>query len=256
MEKPAVATVRQKKLLGIGVVLGIMVLGLIAMVIGLVVMNNKSQKPHKSIDKYVASETIPEAAANYISSAQSQYKIPDHASFVSTGNDVKHKVISYTDFGCGHCKHSHALIQKIAKEYKDRGVQFIFRHFALWQPFSGIRDKVSEAAYVVAGDDGYNKMSEQLFKDAGYLRGGSATADLAKVDEAIRTLAGKAGIDADKLLAAYRDSANNGIDEKLSRDNSYAEQSKVQGTPAFFIDGRQYKGAPTDIEDALEELED
>lgn len=200
-------------------------------------------------DGATKSTEIPETAAAYQSQDRvGQGQIPDH--YRGEEND-KVVAIEYADFTCSHCIALAPKLDAIYDKYGDK-VQFIYRHYNVGFTYSDVTAKLSEAAYLVGGEDSYWRMSAKLFADKTFGRGDYLTTD--QLNDKIRQLGRDIDLDGDKLLDAYSDSANNGIQAKLDRDQELARQSGVDGTPSWFINRQSVPGTAEAISGRLAEL--
>ena len=260
---PAEQEERRRRLWQIGLVLGGMCLAVVVLVVGLVAYSigynlangNSSADDRNIINVEQSSDSgqetdIPDEALAYQSQDMvGEGQIPDH--YRGAGDDVQITVVEYADFTCSHCINLASNINDIYNKYGDK-VRFIYRHYNVGFTYSGVTSKLAEAAYVVGGEDAYWKMQDKLFNDSTWAYG--EYMDDAALEDKIRSYAGDIGVDAQKLVDAYHDSANNGIDAKIARDAELASQASVTGTPTVFVGKESVSGTADAISQKLDEL--
>lgn len=159
---------------------------------------------------------------------------------------AKIQVVEYSDFQCPYCKKGSETIEKVFQKYKD-DMKLTFVHHPLSEihPFALNAAKAAEAA----GYQGkFWEMQELLFANQ---------KNLTKDD--FLTYAKKLGLDMDKFEKYYE---NKNIEEKILKQLQEADQqeydelglddkgrvivkgkSKIEGTPAFVINGKLIAGA-------------
>lgn len=259
---PSERRTKNRKLLRIGLTLGLMFLAVILLGLAMISYTigydngfrvakerfNLRRESNASASKD-GDKAIPEAATIYQSPDKvGQGQIPDHY----RGNrNAKIVAIEYADFTCSHCI---ALSEKLGDIYSKYGdkVQFIFRHYEVGFTYSDVTTRISEAAYLIGGEEAYWRMTDQLFNDNAFAQGEYLATD--QLDNKIKALAQNINIDGQAVLDAYNNSANNGIQAKINRDRQFAEQSGVDGTPSWFINGKPVRGTAEALEKKLKEL--
>ena len=260
---PAEQEAKRRKLWQIGLVLGGMLLAIVVLIVSLVAYSigynlansNSSADDDNIINVEQSSDSsqesdIPDEALAYQSQDMvGEGQIPDH--YRGAGDDAQITVVEYADYACSHCISLANDINDIYNKYGDK-VRFIYRHYNVGFTYSGVTAKLAEAAYVAGGEDAYWKMQDQLFNDSTWYQG--AYMDDVALDDKIRSYADAVGVDGQALVDAYHDSANNGIDAKISRDESLAGQANVSGTPTVFIGKESVSGTADAITSKLDEL--
>jgi protein-disulfide isomerase len=152
---------------------------------------------------------------------------------------AKVKIVEFADFECPYCSKAADTMRAVVEKYGDK-VEFSYRHFPLRQ----IHPNAQRAAEIAqcAGEQGkFWDAYDALYKNQRALDEASAK----------QTVVG-AGVDEAKLtecLSSGRAAAQ--VDEDFKK----GEYAGVEGTPAFFINGRQFQGNPTPsgISQAVEE---
>jgi protein-disulfide isomerase len=135
-------------------------------------------------------------------------------------------IIEFSDYQCPFCSKAEETVRKVLDEYKGK-VRLVFRQYPL--PFHAQAAKASEAA-LCAGDQGkYWEMHEKLFANQQALS-----------PDQLKQHAKALGIDGGKFDKCL-DSGEKG---KLVESSKKAgDEAGVNGTPAFFINGRPLSGA-------------
>jgi protein-disulfide isomerase len=139
---------------------------------------------------------------------------------------AKVTIVEWSDFQCPYCSRAAPTIEKIVKDYPD-SVRLYFKHQPL--PFHP-NAKPAALASVAAQNQG--KFWE--FHDKAF----GAQKDLAP--EKYEQWAGEIGLNASKFKA---DIASPKTQERVDADSAQGAKFGANGTPTFFIDGRQFAGA-------------
>lgn len=248
-ETPGQQRTKRKKLVQIYITLGTMVglcLILVTAMIAYGIGFYNGQLDKKSVATSSANnasqstsetELIPEDTAKLLAQSDvGEGKIPDHYRGNANGKAI---AIEYADYTCPYCQSLHKDLNDIYQKYGDR-TTFIFRNYEVGHTYSAITARAAEAAYIVGGEDAYWKFGDKLYSDDVWVDGTYMNTD--ELNNKLKSYAHDIGIDGDKLLDAMNNSANNGIDDKINRDEEMAHKSNVDGTPSWFIN-RQKVGS-------------
>ncbi len=146
--------------------------------------------------------------------------------FITGPAKAGHTVVEFFDYNCPFCRASFPALKKFYDKHKG-DTRFAFIEF----PIKG-QDSVDVAHAAIAArkqpgkylDLHFALMSEEGHVDA------STVFDVAK----------KAGLDIARLRKDMTDSK---IDSKIAAAEKLAEAAKIDGTPAFIIDGKMHEGA-------------
>ncbi|MBX3569980.1 MAG: DsbA family protein [Rhizobiaceae bacterium] len=145
--------------------------------------------------------------------------------------DAPVTMVEYASMTCPHCAHFHeTTLPEIKTKYIDTGkVRLILREF----PF----DPRAEAGFMLArcSGDNYFPMVDVLFKQQQSWAGAENARD------ALLQIAKLAGFTQEKFESCLTDQKL--LDEIRSVRTRGADEFKVDSTPTFFINGKQYKGA-------------
>lgn len=142
------------------------------------------------------------------------------------------EIIEFSDYECPFCqRHYQQTYGQIKKDYIDTGkVKYALRDFPL--SFHQQAQKAAEAAECageLGGDEAYFKMHDKLFGEG-----------VAKGVEGFKAYAKAIGLDTKK----FNDCLDSGkMSSEVAKDISDGGAAGVQGTPAFFINGKLLSGA-------------
>lgn len=186
-----------------------------------------------------STEATPAAAAPAVDAPQAQGSV-DVAKLMEAGalpekflgkEDAPVTIVEYASMTCPHCAKFHEVtLPELKTKYIDTGkVRLVMREF----PF----DPRAEAGFMLArcADDNYFPMIDVLFKQ----QNGWAGVENAK--DALLQISKLAGFSQQKFEECL-------TNQKLLEDiravrTRGANDFKVDSTPTFFINGKQYKGA-------------
>jgi protein-disulfide isomerase len=155
----------------------------------------------------------------------STYKVP------ITGRPVKGPatalvtVVEFADYHCPHCSRMTGDLDRLLEKYpNDVRLVYVQRPLAM---HPNARD-ASKAAFAAERQGKFWEMHDELF-----LR------QLHNLDQFVK-VAEKIGLDVEQFKADY---ASEEVAAKVAEDQKLADQLGVNGTPAFFINGRHLPGA-------------
>ncbi len=149
--------------------------------------------------------------------------------FVTGPADAKTTLVEFFDYNCIHCRNSFPAVRKFYEANKG-SARFAFIEF----PIKGDDSVVASRAAIAARKqpDKYLAFHFLLMSEK-YV----VTPELIYAD------AQKAGLDVAKLKA---DMADSSVDLAIASAHTLAEAAKIDGTPAFIIDGKMWEGEVTD----------
>jgi protein-disulfide isomerase len=136
------------------------------------------------------------------------------------------ELIEFSDFQCPYCLRANPTVTQVLNTYGDR-VHFVYRHYPL--PGHPNARPAAEAATCAAEQGKFWQYHDRLFADPSKL----SDADLKKS-------AADLGLDAAKFDACVD---SHKFKATVDADIAAGQDAGVDGTPAFFINGRMLSGA-------------
>ena len=140
--------------------------------------------------------------------------------------DAPVTIVEFTDFQCPFCKATEATLKQLHDKYGDK-IRLVHMDFPL--PFHSHALDAAKAARCANEQGKFWQFHDALFADQSKL----APADL-------KATAKTLGMNSAKFDTCF-DSAK--YDSQIKADQAVGEKVGVDGTPAFFIDGRPLTGA-------------
>ncbi|MDO8508155.1 MAG: DsbA family protein [Nanoarchaeota archaeon] len=159
--------------------------------------------------------------------------------------DAPVEIIEFSDYQCPFCrKFWTETYSQIKKEYVETGkVKFVYRDFPLdsIHPAATPAGIAAECVREKGGDEAYFKMHDKIFTEGNILDGGSATAPVTKTAQfgavELKKWAKELGYDIGSCLDS------NKYKSEIQNDLAEGSAAGVQGTPAFFVNGKLLSGA-------------
>jgi protein-disulfide isomerase len=141
------------------------------------------------------------------------------------------EIVEFSDFQCPFCLRAHPTVDQVLKAYSDR-VRFVYRHYPL--PGHPNARPAAEAAECAAEQGKFWPYHDKLFATQSRLSDADLKQDAAEL-----------GMDASKFNACVD---SHKYAAKVDADLRAGQDAGVDGTPAFFINGRLVSGAqPYDV---------
>ena len=154
------------------------------------------------------------------------YKVPVGDAPTRGGKQPKVTIVEFSDFQCPFCSRVTGTLTQLEKDYGN-DVSISFRHNPL--PFHNNAMPAAEAAEAARAQGKFWEMHDKLFANQTNL-------DRPTLDK----LAGEVGLNMSKYKEAMdKDAAK----ERIKRDMDDAVKFGARGTPNFFINGRNLRGA-------------
>jgi protein-disulfide isomerase len=148
-------------------------------------------------------------------------------------------LVEYGDYECPYCGNAYPIVQALRRRLGAR-LRFVFRNFPLAEIHPHARH-AAEAAEAAGEQGKFWEMHDALFENQSALE-----------DEQLVATARRLKLDADRVAEALEA----GTYTKRERDDFRSGvKSGVNGTPAFFINGRRYDGSWADERAFLAALE-
>ena len=179
------------------------------------------------------------AAAEPTPDPSKVYDIPLEKSPVRGPKNAPVTIVEFSDFQCPFCAEAKPLLEQVLKAYPD-DVKLVFKQF----PLSSIHDHAMAAAKATVAAGYQNKfweMHDILFEN---------NRDLSY--DKLKDYAGKIGLN---VAVWEEDFQALDVQQAISRDLRTGKAADVDGTPAFFVNGRRvidrsFETFKTMIEDA------
>lgn len=152
------------------------------------------------------------------------------------GSDAAKTLVTITvfsDFECPYCEEAVGPLQAILKKHPD-DVRMVFKHFPL--PFHERADEAAGLALLAQQAGKFWQAHDLLF---------ASQEDLS--DAKLEVIAKELGLPTKELAAAIKTPA---FEEMIRRDMALGIKAGVEGTPTFYINGKQFVGIMS--EDELE----
>jgi protein-disulfide isomerase len=135
-------------------------------------------------------------------------------------------LVQYGDYECPYTRLSRHSVRQLQREFPD-SLRFVFRHFPLEEIHPHAR--AAAAAAEAAGlQSDFWTMHEYLFEHQKALE-----------DADLKKYASNLGFE---LQRFDRDWRSPKVEEHIDRDLASGEQSGVQGTPTFYVNGTRHDG--------------
>jgi protein-disulfide isomerase len=192
----------------------------------------KGKKPDQLYGEFMAgAKTAPTPAAN----PQAQkgpgagaevYKVPVGDAPTRGGKQPKVTIVEFSDFQCPFCSRVTGTLTQLEKDYGN-DVSISFRHNPL--PFHNNAMPAAIASEAARAQGKFWEMHDKLFANQQNL-------DRPTLDK----LAGEVGLNMSKYKEAMDKEAGK---DRIKRDQDDATKFGARGTPNFFINGRNLRGA-------------
>lgn len=135
-------------------------------------------------------------------------------------------LVQYGDYECPYTRLSRHSVHQLQREFAD-SLRFVFRHFPLEEIHPHAR-----AAAATAESAGFQRdfwiMHEYLFEHQKALE-----------DADLKQYAIELGLDSERF---DRDRSSRAVAQRIDRDQASGDQSGVEGTPTFFVNGTRHDG--------------
>lgn len=154
------------------------------------------------------------------------YKVPVGKSAVKGKKDALITIVEFSDFQCPFCTRVNPTIAKIQEEY-GKDVRIAFKHNAL--PFHKDAGPAAQAALEARDQGKFWEMHDKMFANQKALK-----------PENLEAYAKEVGLNVAKFKAAMSSEKHKAETEE---DQKLARSLGASGTPSFFINGRNLRGA-------------
>jgi len=142
------------------------------------------------------------------------------------GKDAPVTIVEFTDFQCPYCKASEATLKQLRSKYGDK-IRLVHMDFPL--PFHAHSLDAAKAARCANEQGKFWQFHDSLFANQSKL-----------APDDLKATAKTLGMNSTKFDACF---ATTKFDAQIKTDQAAGEKLSVDGTPAFFINGRPLTGA-------------
>ena len=149
-------------------------------------------------------------------------------------------LVEYGDYQCPYCGLAYPVVKRLQRHFAN-DLKFVFRNFPLVQ--SHEYALLAAAAAEAAGNQGqFWEMHDMLYEHQEQL----TSQDLLSYAKDLKL----------DLIQFDQDIKSEAILNRIRADYGSGEMSGIEGTPAFFINGEKYIGAPqfSEMKQFIEEL--
>jgi len=136
------------------------------------------------------------------------------------------ELVEFSDFQCPYCLRSYPTVKQVLSTYGDR-IRFVYRNYPL--PSHPNAKPAAEAAQCAAEQGQFWPYHDRLFNDPGKLS-----------NDDLKQSAVALGLDAGRFNACFD---SHKYQSRVEADMQAGNDAGVNGTPAFFINGRILSGA-------------
>jgi protein-disulfide isomerase len=189
------------------------------------------------IRQFLTQERMREIREQYVDALKSKTTVrvlldPPRQTVATAGSPAKGpanapvEIVEFSDFQCPYCLRAAPTVNQVLKAYGDK-VRFVYRHYPL--PNHPNARPAAEAAACAAEQGKFWPYHDRLFGDATKLGQGDLKRGAAELG--LDTARFDACVDSHKLQAT------------VDADVRAGQDAGVDGTPAFFINGRMISGA-------------
>jgi len=188
------------------------------------------------IKAYLVQQKLQKAEADFFAEAEKNFAVetllePMRVEVAATGSargpaTAPVTIVEFSDFQCPYCARVLPTLEQVEQKYGDK-VRVVYRHYPL--SIHADAQKAAEAANCAADQGKFWEMHDLMFQEQQKL----AVADLKEKATRIGLEAAKFG----ECLDSNRHA------EAVKTDMRDAEAAGVNGTPAFFVNGRFLSGA-------------
>lgn len=152
------------------------------------------------------------------------------------------QVVEFADYQCPACGQAHPIVKQLMDEYEGK-ITFIFRNFPLPQIHPNAV-RAAKAAEAAGAQGKYWEMNDMLYENQ------QEWENVLDPSGIFTRYATAIGLDSGAFKKDYADKK---YDEVISKDQSDGYKLGVQGTPTFFINGKQQKAFDYDaLKNAIE----
>ena len=151
---------------------------------------------------------------------------------IQGGDHATITLVEYGDYECPHCARAYPVVKAVQKRL-GKQLRFVFRNFPLNQVHAHA-EAAAEIAEAAAVEGKFWEMHDLLFEHQRAL----------EIDDLLG-YATKLGLDGQRIVSELKHRKHL---PRVKEDYDSGARSGVDGTPAFFINGKPFDGDWTDVE--------
>ena len=189
------------------------------------------------IRQFLTQERMREVREKYVGTLKAKTTVrvlldPPRQTVATEGNPAKGpanapiEIVEFSDFQCPYCLRAAPTVNQVLKTYGDK-IRFVYRHYPL--PNHPNARPAAEAAACAAEQGKFWAYHDRLFGDAMKLGQADLKRDAAEL-----------GLDTTQFDACV---GTHKLEATVDADFQAGVNAGVDGTPAFFINGRMISGA-------------
>jgi protein-disulfide isomerase len=194
------------------------------------------------IKNFLTQQRMEEVRERYLDTLKAKTRVritlePPRQKVAAAGSPAKGaagapiEMIEFSDFQCPFCLRANPTVEQVLRTYGDR-IHFVYRHYPL--PGHPNARPAAEASACAAEQDKFWPYHDRLFATPGKLSDADLKQSAAELG--LNTAQFNSCVDTHKFRA------------HVDADMKAGEEAGVNGTPAFFINGRSVSGAqPFDV---------
>ncbi len=150
----------------------------------------------------------------------------DGHSFVGGNPDGDVTIVEFMDYRCGFCKRAFPAIEELIAS--DGNIKFIVKEFPVLGEQSTLAARYAVAAKLVAGDEAYKAVHDNLMGWGGEITTGS-----------LGRISRSAGVDHEAVMAKIEDDE---VSDIIQANRALANSLQIQGTPSFVMGDNFVRG--------------
>jgi len=162
--------------------------------------------------------------------------------------DAPHTVVTFTDFGCRHCRELHEVLQQLVGKYP-HAIRVAFRYYpqdpecnpdpsyrGVGGPAGCRAARAAEAARLAGGMEAHLRMRELLWERQNQLPRSAYGRQLPAQDRFFEDCAVSIGLDHEAFRAAFESPASLA---RIEASLELARQLDIRSVPTVYLDGRR-----------------
>ena len=158
--------------------------------------------------------------------AYSAQMFEDPNSWVGGNPEGDIVLVEFMDYRCGYCRKAHEEVMQLLE--LDGNIRFIVKEFPILGEQSVLASRFAIATRMVAGDDAYEKVHNELMVFKGNI-----------AEKSLKRLADKLDLDAGAIMAQMNAAE---VDKIIGENRRLASAFQISGTPTFVLEDEFLRG--------------